>query len=64
MVVYQIPFLEILRFRCGGQHIPAGLPSPPPPLPKKNKKKNRKLKIWSSDIIIIIIIGFLINVQV
>ena len=38
MVVYQIPFLEILRFRCGGQHIPAGLPLPPPPPPPSKKK--------------------------
>ena len=43
MVVYQIPFLEMLRFRCGGQHIPAGLPPPPPPK-KKKKKKTQKTK--------------------
>ena len=38
VVVYQIQFLEILRFRHGGQHIPAGLPCPPPPQKKKKKK--------------------------
>ena len=43
-------FLEILRFRYGGQHIPAGLPSPPPsPQKKPQKTKNLlRLKLHSS----------------
>ena len=31
LLVYKNPFLEILSFTGGGQHIPAGLPYPPPP---------------------------------
>ena len=33
LLVYKNPFLEILSFTGGGQHISAGLPYPPPPAP-------------------------------